>query len=57
MIYKLYCTTIPVGAANAVMATTDDGETISFILGTDNPNEKAYLKWLEEGNTPEPADE
>ena len=31
-----------------------DGWTIPF--SPDNADYKAYLKWLEEGNTPEPAE-
>ena len=32
-----------------------DNATIPF--AEDNTDYQAYLKWLEEGNTPEPADE
>lgn len=32
-----------------------DGWSIPF--APDNTDYQAYLKWLEEGNTPEPADE
>ena len=29
----------------------------SFPADENNPNYQAYLKWVEAGNTPEPADE
>jgi hypothetical protein len=37
----------------------DDGNNsfTSFPVDEDNRNYKEYLKWLAEGNTPEPADE
>jgi hypothetical protein len=38
----------------AIIRTTD-GTCIP--LNLDNTDYQAYLKWLEEGNTPEPADE
>jgi hypothetical protein len=53
MIYKLYKTMF---GKNVVEKTNEDGSTSSFILGVDNPEEQAYLKWLEEGNTPLPAE-
>jgi hypothetical protein len=54
MTYKLYTT---IDGKNAVLKTNNDGSMSSFLLGADNPEEQAYLKWLEEGNTPLPADE
>lgn len=54
MIYKLYKTN---ENKNGVVRFNDDGSMSSFILNTDNPEEQTYLKWLEEGNTPLPADE
>lgn len=53
--YKLYVRTnkeIP----DAAFLYNEDGSITSFIFD-DNSNEyKAYLKWIEEGNTPEPPD-
>ena len=51
--YKLYKTT---NGKDAVI-TTGDGPCKSFLLDEDNPDYQEYLKWLAEGNTPEPADE
>ena len=54
MIYKLY-KTIPQGQ-DGVLCKHEDGTTSSFLLGTDNPEEKAYLEWLALGNVPESAE-
>ena len=56
MIYKLYLRTGR-SEPDAVMKTNEDGSMISFIFDPANADYQAYLKWLEEGNTPEPADE
>jgi hypothetical protein len=34
-----------------------NNEFTSFPADENNPNYQAYLKWLDEGNTPLPADE
>ena len=53
MIYKLYKTR---ENKDAAIKFNDDGSMISFIFDPANTDYQAYLKWLEEGNTPEQAD-
>jgi hypothetical protein len=54
--YKLYKTTNS-SVANAALRTNDDGSLTSFLFREDNTDYQAYLKWVAEGNTPEPADQ
>jgi hypothetical protein len=51
--YKLYKTTT---GEDAAIKTNEDGGTTSFLFNPDNTDYQAYLKWLSEGNQPEPAD-
>lgn len=42
---------------NLIKTDTDDPEYFAIIPSDlDNTEYQAYLKWLDEGNTPEPAD-
>jgi hypothetical protein len=56
MTYKLY---IRLGKTepDAVIKTNENGSTSSFSFDENNSDYQAYLKWVAEGNTPEPADE
>ena len=51
--YKL----INTQGGESVVKTNADGSTTSFSKNEANTDYQAYLKWLEEGNTPLPADE
>jgi hypothetical protein len=45
------------GSFGDVVAVTIIGQNISIPLVEGNSDYQAYLKWLAEGNTPEPAEE
>lgn len=52
--YKLQPNTF-MGEPSQIVQRLSDNAFIPF--DTSNTDYQAYLKWLEEGNTPEPADE
>ncbi len=41
----------------SVSKVNENGSVISIPVNPDNTDYQAYLKWLEAGNTPTPADE
>jgi len=56
MNYKLYKRTGQ-STPDAVVLTRDDGSMTSFMFDPQNSDYIAFLKWIEEGNVPTPADE
>ena len=53
--YKLYNGIL--NGMDYIVKTNDDGSTTSFTYSEENKDYQEYLKWLEAGNTPLPADE
>ena len=51
--YKLYKTTL---GEDAAITVNEDGSVTSFLFHEDNTDYQQYLKWVEEGNSPLPAD-
>ena len=56
MIYKLAKDFIS-GQVTSVIKIDDDEKVYAIPFDPANTDYQAYLKWLDEGNTPEPADE
>ena len=54
MIYKQDKTA---DGADAFSVVLENGAMVSFISDPANTDYQKYLKWLAEGNTPEPADQ
>jgi hypothetical protein len=45
------------GEVKSVLKTDDNGMVWGIPFDPDNTDYQTYLKWVSEGNTPEPADE
>ena len=56
MMYKLYKTQANLPEANAAISVGVE-PTVCFVFDLDNTDYQAYLKWLDEGNTPLPAED
>ena len=54
--YKLYKTDLSLVEPNAAMTVGVEPQ-VSFIFDPANTDYQAYLKWLDEGGVPLPADE
>jgi len=54
--YKLKIDSVS-NRASSVFKTNEDGTVSSIPFDPANTDYQAYLKWLEEGNEPLPADE
>ena len=55
IVYKLNAT--DPGATQTVNQFVDGKQTLSIPFDPSNTDYQVYLKWVAEGNTPEPADQ
>ena len=55
MSYKLFKFSWDTEPSQVILSNAD-GSTTSIPVNLDNTDYQAYLKWLEEGNTPEAAE-
>jgi hypothetical protein len=56
MTYKIQTTARIGGNQTSIILLNADGSYTTFPNEVDGPEYQAYLAWLAEGNTPEPAD-
>ena len=54
--YKLYTFTMNAEQRTSIVRKNADGSETGFIQDPANTDYQAYLAWLAEGNTPEPAE-
>jgi len=54
--YKLHMDSVS-NRASSVFRTNEDGTISSIPFDPDNTDYQAYLRWLEAGNVPTPAEE
>lgn len=55
--YKLYNNYITKELVSIIKLNENNNGVLSIPLDKDNTDYQTYLKWLDEGNTPLPADE
>jgi hypothetical protein len=56
MTYKLH-RDARTGDVSSIIKINEDGSTHCFVIDENVSSYQQYLKWLEEGNVPEPAEE